>query len=159
MDIQETLHTIAQIAITLAGFSGVVVAFSASRSGWKTQETLSLTAMLRASFVAMFCSFIPILLWQTGIENYWRISAALIGLTQLINITYFMYQSRWVEANIAQKALSVIGLLLVLAEFLAAAGLIPGVQVVVLLALLWPLFVAVNNFTLLIRVSSENINK
>ncbi|MEJ2133029.1 MAG: hypothetical protein P8Y95_15725, partial [Gammaproteobacteria bacterium] len=69
MDLQEVLHTIAEIAVTLAGFSGVVTVFIAGREKWGPREIASIAVMIRASFIAMFLSFVPIVLWQMGYEQ------------------------------------------------------------------------------------------
>src|SRR6476469_664744 len=55
---------IAQIAVALAGFSGLVVATrGASPSGWSTRDTWSLAGMFGASIGALLLALLPSLLF------------------------------------------------------------------------------------------------
>ena len=58
IDIQDSLHTIAEIAVALAGFTGIVIVFGAKSD---SLSSLRLRTLLRASFSALFCSFVPII--------------------------------------------------------------------------------------------------
>lgn len=153
MDLQEVLHTIAEIAVTLAGFSGVVIVFIAGRERWGAREIASLAVMIRASFVAMFLSFVPIVLWQMGYEQIvWNVSAAIIAATQSVSISLFVWQTKWVNASPSQKIYFYVGVVVILVSIGAATNFVPNPAVIVILALLWSVFIATHNFWLLLTV-------
>jgi hypothetical protein len=63
MEQEALLLTIAQVAVTLAGFSGLVVAIrGASPTAWHRRDIWSLTWMFGTSFGALFLSLLPLLL-------------------------------------------------------------------------------------------------
>lgn len=78
---------IAQIAVALAGFSGLVVATrGASSSGWSPRDTWSLAGMFGASIGALFMALLPSLLFflRLPTEIVWMLaslfmSAFLVG--------------------------------------------------------------------------------
>jgi len=64
MESQGFLLAIAQIAVALAGFSGLVVATrGASPTGWSARDIWSLAWMFGASLGALFLALLPILLF------------------------------------------------------------------------------------------------
>ena len=79
----ELLGTIAEVAVTLAGFSGVIFALG-NRSGGKltAKEESGLTHMLLTSFGPVLISLFALLLLKSeiGIELAWRISCGAAGL-------------------------------------------------------------------------------
>ena len=56
----DTLVTIAEVAVGLAGFSGIIVAIG--REHWSESDVLSIWALLQASFGCVVLSFVPSLL-------------------------------------------------------------------------------------------------
>jgi hypothetical protein len=153
MDLQAALHTIAEVAVTLAGFSGVVIVFNAARKNWGAREIASLAVMLRASFIAMFLSFLPILIWQLGYEEaVWRMSAGIIASVQTFSIGLFLWHTQWVSASISQKANTIVGVAVVVITTCAAIAVLPNPAFVVILALLWSIYIATHNFWLLLKV-------
>jgi hypothetical protein len=63
MEQEAVLLAIAQIAVTLAGFSGLVVAIrGAPPAAWHARDIWSLTWMFGTSFGALFLSLLPLLL-------------------------------------------------------------------------------------------------
>ncbi|MCH7742906.1 MAG: hypothetical protein IIB71_09640 [Proteobacteria bacterium] len=64
---QETLYTIAEIAIALTGFSGIVMVFGKRVDSRSEEERVRLISMLRASLAAMilalFSSVIGLIPW------------------------------------------------------------------------------------------------
>ena len=86
IDSQETLLTIAEVAIAIAGFSGLatIVAMSTS-DNQKKIETYRFQGMLINSLLVVFFAFVPILIASFGVGDLdmWRLSScvfvALIG--------------------------------------------------------------------------------
>ena len=72
------LLAIAQIAVALAGFSGLVVATrGASPSGWSRRDTWSLAGMFGASIGALFLALLPSLLFflRLPTETVWMLAS------------------------------------------------------------------------------------
>jgi hypothetical protein len=75
MEHEGLLLGVTQIAVTLAGFSGLVVAFrGASPEAWHARDIWSLTWMFGSSFGALFLALLPLLLKAFHIreELIWR---------------------------------------------------------------------------------------
>lgn len=79
----ELLGTIAEVAVTLAGFSGVIFALG-SRAGRKLtdKEESGLTHMLLTSFGPVLISLTALALLNSGIQETtaWRISCGIAGV-------------------------------------------------------------------------------
>jgi hypothetical protein len=76
------LLAVAQIAVALAGFSGLVVATrGASPAGWSTRDTWSLAGMFGASIGALFLALLPSLLFFLGLptEVVWMLASLLMA--------------------------------------------------------------------------------
>jgi hypothetical protein len=82
MSEHEPLHSIAEIAIALAGFSGLVAVF---RSGdlrtWLARERFMFWLLLAAALGALFFALLPVALHLQGVGELivWRISSLLLG--------------------------------------------------------------------------------
>ena len=80
---QEILATIAQVAVTLAGFSGVIFALG-NRSGRSltAKEESGLTHMLLTAFGPVLISLSTLVLLGSGIDagSAWRISCGFTGI-------------------------------------------------------------------------------
>jgi hypothetical protein len=73
---------VAQIAVALAGFSGLVVATrGASPSGWSTRDTWSLAGMFGASIGGLFLALLPSLLsfLRLPTEIVWELASLLMA--------------------------------------------------------------------------------
>jgi hypothetical protein len=79
MDQTQSLIGVAEIAIALAGFSGVVVVFRRSKDPWLPEDRFRLTMLILISFSTAAFAFLPLVLWEiAGTEhNVWRASSAL----------------------------------------------------------------------------------
>ena len=89
MDEAETLRTIAEIGIALAGFTGVVAVLGRrSRGDWSPLESLRLSILLATSLAAVFLSFVPILMLRgvASVEAAWRASNGVCGVVFLIGM-------------------------------------------------------------------------
>lgn len=77
MEEAETLRTIAEVAIAIAGFTGVVVVFgSRTRGEWTRLEADRLWLLLAQALLAALLAFVPILLHSGGLADQavWRVS-------------------------------------------------------------------------------------
>jgi hypothetical protein len=87
--VQDTdlLQTIAEIAITLAGFTGVVAFLGdRARGKWRAVDLLRFNNLLNNSIAALLFSFTPILLFKLGTSEptAWRCSSGFLAAYILI---------------------------------------------------------------------------
>ena len=80
MDAEETLLTLAELAVALAGFSGVVTAFQTRGRPWSRFDSGRLWNMLRFALALLFFSLLP-LVWLAAGESPWVACSALLGVT------------------------------------------------------------------------------
>ena len=86
MDPAGTLEAMAQVSVTLAGFSGLVVAFRTGSAStldrWLPRERLIFWLLLVATFSALFFSLLPLALLAFALaeELVWRSSSLLLGV-------------------------------------------------------------------------------
>ena len=87
MESEGFLVAIAQIAVALAGFSGLVVATRhASPTGWSTRDMWSLAWMFGASIGALFLALLPILLFflRVPTEVVWMLATLLMAASMIL---------------------------------------------------------------------------
>ncbi|MBW2292079.1 MAG: hypothetical protein JRG89_09240 [Deltaproteobacteria bacterium] len=152
MEHLDTLHTIAEIAVALAGFTGIVTIFSSRSGHWPPAEVLRLRTLLRASLSALFLCFVPILFsfLTPAPAQVWKASCLVIAAVMSINLVVFWSRSRPNHIRAIQKATLVGGFSVVIVLISASLGAAPDPALVVLFALLWQLFIAAQNFVLLL---------
>jgi len=87
MDPTDALLTIAEIAITLAGFSAVVSAFTVDGALTRSDRGGFLW-LFATAFVAALLAFVPIVLSQMGLANHvlWRASSGIMVLAWLLSM-------------------------------------------------------------------------
>lgn len=76
----QTLDSILQVGISIAGFSGVLIAFG--RREWSSRAIHLLPTLLDLSFVVIVLSFVPMILLSTDMQvtSVWQTSSALTAL-------------------------------------------------------------------------------
>jgi hypothetical protein len=82
----DALQTIAEIAITLGGFTGLVAAFRGkSAHTWTSAEIYRLRFLIGLSFVILICAILPFAIggWTESAQLIWGIPSLLYGLTVL----------------------------------------------------------------------------
>jgi hypothetical protein len=79
VDQTQSLTGVAEVAIALAGFSGVVVVFRRSGDPWLPEDRFRLTMLILSSLATAAFAFLPLVLWEiAGTEHQvWRASSAL----------------------------------------------------------------------------------
>ena len=125
MDSSEILLTLAEIAITLAGFVGLLAVFKQS-SVWTSEEILRLFSTLGLCFAAITAAILP-----EGITHFssselliWGVPLFVAGLTPIITSGRVIYRSFSVGytyttslGRIVTYLTVLIGLIFVLASF------------------------------------------
>lgn len=90
----DVLLTIAELALTLGGFGGVVAAFSGTRDRWHPMAVVRFRALILISLGAALLALAPLPLHYGGVadETLWAVAslfaAAVIGVTLLGMIWY-----------------------------------------------------------------------
>ena len=106
MDGHDELLTIAEIAVGLAGFSGVVAGFI-QRGGLSAADRLRFTALFITVFAALVLAFIPIALAYGGFqdESIWRLSSIVMMLVAIAGIVSIPFGVHRVRKEIAPSLL------------------------------------------------------
>ncbi len=84
----DALSTLAEVAIAIAGFSGIVAVFGRRSSGhWSTAERTRLIGLLVMSFTAVFFSVAPFVLLSVPVSEStcWRWLSALLAASRLVS--------------------------------------------------------------------------
>ena len=96
MEFQETLATIAQIGIALAGFSGLVVVLRRDKGPLNEIEKYRMSVLLATAFGAMFLALLPDTLTYLGLtgDGIWRLSSAFLAVFSVLFILIWVWSSR-----------------------------------------------------------------
>jgi hypothetical protein len=146
----STLHVIAQVTITLIGFTGIVIAFKErATEDLSVTESLGLYALIFPSLTTLFFCFVPELLYILKLSEaaVWQLSNALFGSVKLFVLgTLLVLSRRRGETFKLTYGLTLPGAVLIVFHLLAGLGLIPWQEFIYILGLLWPLVVGIGIF-------------
>ena len=80
MDPSETLSTVAEVGLGLAGFTGVLVVLGRQPGRFSPAESFRLAVLLVGSLSALFLSLVPLVLRDFGLAgaNLWRVSSGVM---------------------------------------------------------------------------------
>jgi len=139
----EGLMTIAEIAITIAGFSGLIAVFR-PKENWSPQERFRLVNILFFCFGIVICSLFPIFSAEyfENKQDVWEVSCLLYALIYgvlVIRIVWITYRGEYVHTNPRiSYPLTVIALGVIVIAMLAGLGLvIPASPSLLGLILMW----------------------
>jgi hypothetical protein len=153
LDTQSVLTTVAEVSIALAGFTGVVAVLGNRRKhDWTAEERLQLRTLVETSLTALFASFAPSVLYLVFSSEpaVWRSANLILGTLHLANLIGFLRRAKEAKPTASQKGLLVIGIGMILAHFLASAGVLPWYILIFIIGLLQQVFIAALNFVLLL---------
>ena len=159
MDTQSILSTVAEVSIALAGFTGVVAVLGKRRKhDWTAEERLQLRTLVETSLTALFASFAPGILGLIVASEpaVWRGANLFLGALHLANLLAFLRRAREAKPTASQKGLLVVGIAIILAHFLASAGVLPWYILIFVIGLLQQVFIAALNFVLLLFPIDES---
>jgi drug/metabolite transporter (DMT)-like permease len=94
---KDELLTIAEIAVALIGFSGLIFVFRARDvSELETRDLSALAMIVGAGSVALAFALLPLPLWYLDLAEplFWRISSGLFGATMLAGSSVFYVVNR-----------------------------------------------------------------
>ena len=135
MNPSETLSTVAELALGLAGFTGVLVVLGRQPGRFSPAESFRLAVLLVGSLSALFLSLVPLILHDFGLAgvHLWRVSSGLMATSLLCSGAYLakpLARFRGSESE-AYSAW-------VLASLTGGAAFVLILQVVNLTGFLWP---------------------
>ena len=142
-----------EVAIALGGFTGAVAVLGNRRThDCSPAESLQLRTLAETSLTALFASFAPALLFLalTSEPAVWRIANLFLGVLHLTNLVAFLQRTTDARPTASQRGLLVIGIAMILAHFLTAAGWIPWYVIIFVMGLLQQIVIAALNFVLLL---------
>jgi hypothetical protein len=158
----DALSTLAEVAIAIAGFSGIVSVFGRRSSGhWSPAERTRLVGLLVMSFTAVFFSVVPFVLLSIPVSEStcWRSLSLLLAASRLGSIAVVLRVSLGVlripvserEVSLATSAIFIAGDLLVVVA-LSANAVGSGLLWPYLAAIVWVLAEAAVIFVRLVIV-------
>jgi hypothetical protein len=152
MTSHDTLVLIAELAVAIAGFSGVVVALEGRGVGeWSATQRFNLRVLLQVSALTIFFSIFPLIL-ERAIEQpvSWRIALWAYGLVHLADIISFIAIRPPGVVGIRRVA-QLVGLALAIVSLsVAAFGSFLATEIFYLSMLVWHLGVSAMGFASLI---------
>lgn len=157
---EDFLFTIAEIAVALIGFSGIVTVLGRRAKGdWKTEEKVRLLALTEPSAIALAGSLFAaaLLIVLPNEDLLWRISNGTVLTMHLIAFTAYMKRSKHAEKLLSQKLMAVLAVFIFIALASSLLNVNPYHEFTFALGLLLGIAVGVFNFSLLLfRVDPDN---
>ena len=164
MEVEGTLTVLAEIAIAIAGFSGIVAGLSRrSELEWGDLDRVRLGMLLQSSFVVAFFSLLTLVLASTDIDfaTVWRISSAgwlaYMGVSLILSWRRYRVLRGDAGSLPPEASRPLLMVLLIGAAFSIGAQLANTISLGVpwphLAALLWGLVAAAMFFARLVRAS------
>ncbi len=160
-----TFDTLAEIAIAITGFSGVVAVLGRRGAPWSPGDLLNLKALIFWSLGVVFLALVPGFFALVDYQgaHQWRISHAILAL---FHITHFVWFTRNVRALpteerhavplFSNRGIGGVALLICLSELAVVAGFLGGIApALYLVALSWFLFIALLCFVALFLPQPE----
>lgn len=146
MDASGALSASAQVAITLAGFAGVVAAFGERGAReWTALDRFRLRLMLASSSYPTMLSLVGLLLLNTNLADAvrWQVLSALAAITlvgvNLLNLPQFRQFTRGELGEVSRDS----RWMFMFTAFLGNVTLVLLVVNAVWLAAFWPFFFAI----------------
>jgi len=153
MQAPDILQTIAEVAVSLLGFTGVVAVLGHRGSGhWSPAEILQLRTLVEPSLIVLFGSLLPGIL-ELAFDSdtlVWRLSAGALALLGILGGLAFLGRARTAFTTWGQRVLLFLTALGAFALLLAAFGVLAASELLFVLGLVLGLVVAVYNFLLLL---------
>jgi hypothetical protein len=106
MAIENTLPTVAEIALGLAGFSGIAIVLTRSGGRLLRFEAYRLGILLGTTLGATFLALLPLVLLEFGIERSTalRFSSAVMSAFTIVFMAYFISAIRYLRTTMPEIA-------------------------------------------------------
>lgn len=152
-EIPYIIYTIGQICVALIGFTGLVSVFG-HREGqrWSREEILRLHTLIEPAACGLFGSLTPptILMLTMNPDTLWRLSCGVLSILILAAFAAYLLRARAARQAVSQKVLSAVSGIVLVSLLLAAFGVLPRPDFVLVLGLWLTIIVASHNFALLL---------
>jgi hypothetical protein len=161
----DTLSTVAEIALGLAGFTGVLVVLGRQPGRLSPTGAFRLIVLLVGSLSALFLALIPLVLHDSGLSGFvlWRVSSLVMAGSILSSVGFLVPRIRAFQRGESEAynpsilvVISTGAVLVFVAQILNASGVLwsPG-QGAYSLGLLFFLAAGVVQFVRILFVPSE----
>ena len=129
----DTFHTLAEVAVAVAGFSSLAIVFRGQRSPWKGQDYVSLGFAMCWSIGSVFLALLPVVLGEFGIDlatsarvGLFSTAAYMLLVGVILTIVRRRIESAGGGAAGLSIALSILFGVIVIGALAAGSGLLPG---------------------------------
>ena len=153
----DILGTLAEVAATIIGFTGVVFAIGQFSSGGITAtQRMGIVHLLVPASISLFLALLPLVLLYAVKESpaFWQYLNLLVGLIHTVGIadaSLRIFRRQALDPIQLQIALLLVAYLLILTNFAIAAGYLSNLAVAIYIgSICWLLFISVLQFVLLI---------
>jgi hypothetical protein len=101
MEAREELLGIAQVAVSLIGFSGLISVFRPSGEGLVARDLTALAMIIAAGSIALFGALLPFPLLHLGVspDVAWALSSAALALALFASVVVMLVVSRRLTAR------------------------------------------------------------
>ena len=129
----DAFHTLAEVAVAIAGFSSLAIVFRGEKSGWQRQDYVSLAYALCWSIGSVFLALLPIVLAEFGFDlatsariGLYSLSAYMLLAGTALVFVRWRIESAGGGAMGLNPALTALYVLIVFGSLAAGTGLLPG---------------------------------
>lgn len=167
MDETQSLQTIAQLAIGLAGFTGLVSAVQSGAHKSSREATLKVRQLLETSLGVAFYAFLPILIIPivAAPDIAWRLSNAILALAHIITLAISISRANQLGGAVVGKSgpllhlLRIGGFFTIVLNVFAALNIVPWHSTTYLIGLLYLLLIAAHTFIKLLLTDDSDREK
>jgi hypothetical protein len=131
MNVIDNLLTIAEIAVALAGFAGIIATFQLGQIEHISRgRVLALWMVVNISLGVGLFSLLPLGLINFGFEDgvVWAISSTLIAIVSIIEVPFIIRNMNLQRENYSVRivfySIELVGFVLVVVNFLNALGIV-----------------------------------
>lgn len=157
MEYANLLNTLAQIALGTLGFTGVVISLKHSADKWDIYKKIRFQALITTTLTALAGALLPqiISIEVDDTTMVWRLANLGIGIMHLGNLGPIIYKAYKEQLkpelrNFKDYIDTVVGPTLIALHFVAAAGHIPWLKLLLVIGVVQQLYIGIGNFLTII---------
>ena len=157
MEYANLLNTLAQIALGTLGFTGVVISLKHSAEKWDIYKKIRFQALITTTLTALVGALLPqiISIEVNDTTMVWRLANLGIGIMHLGNLGPIIYKAYKEKLkpelrNFKDYIDTVVGPTLIVLHFVAAAGNIPWLKLLLVIGVVQQLYIGIGNFLTII---------
>jgi len=96
---EDVFLSIAELALAVAGFSGVITAFMKRPGKLSSVEAYRIGVLLGITFGAVFLALLPVVLEQFGLAapRLWATASTVMAVCSTVALSVFLYSSRLIH--------------------------------------------------------------